>query len=41
MPFGERMEDVADKLEPELKEGPMGVPYPKPKGAPDLPGTGD
>ena len=41
MPVTDRMEDLMDALEPEMKEGPMGVPYPKPKGGPDLPGTND
>jgi len=28
---------VVDDLEPELAEGPLGLPYVKPKGGPDLP----
>lgn len=32
-------EEVMEALEPEVKEGPFGVPYPKPSGGPDLPGT--
>jgi hypothetical protein len=32
-------EDVMDKLEPETRQGPFGIPYVKPKGGPDLPGT--
>lgn len=27
-----------DALEPEVKDGPLGLPYVKPAGAPDLPG---
>lgn len=30
---------VVEDLEPELAEGPLGLPYVKPKGAPDLPGS--
>jgi hypothetical protein len=30
---------VVDDLEPEIVQGPLGVPLAKPKGAPDLPGT--
>lgn len=29
--------NALNDLEPELAEGPLGVPYPKPKGAPDIP----
>lgn len=31
--------DAVDDLEPELTTGPLGLPYVKPKGAPDLPGS--
>lgn len=30
--------DIIDSLEPEVSEGPFGLPIIKPKGAPDLPG---
>ncbi len=30
-----------DALEPEMKDGPMGLPYVKPQGLPDLPDGGD
>lgn len=31
--------DALEDLEPELADGPLGLPYVKPKGAPDLPGS--
>lgn len=31
--------DAVGDLEPELATGPLGLPYVKPKGAPDLPGS--
>jgi hypothetical protein len=31
--------EVADDLEPEVADGPFSIPYLKPKGAPDLPGS--
>lgn len=32
--------DPLDDLEPEMKDGPLGLPYVKPKGLPDLPDDG-
>lgn len=32
-------EEVMDSLSPEVREGPLGVPFVAPKGAPDLPGN--
>jgi hypothetical protein len=39
MPDTPNVSDVTDSLEPEVASGPFGVPYVKPKGAPDLPGS--
>jgi len=34
--FGDDM-GVLEEFEPEVAEGPLGLPYVKPKGAPELP----
>lgn len=31
--------DALDDLKPELANGPLGLPYIKPQGAPELPGS--
>lgn len=39
MPDAPNPADAAEGLKPEVKEGPLGLPYIKPEAAPDLPGT--